>query len=83
MTKEEKKRREEGVRHLCTVLNVGMGHICDEFLTLQCGEPSIDPDKIDKLLKRRNAIRENEESIRECLDRLYGKHIGELAESLL
>ena len=83
MKTEEKKRREGGIRHLCTVLNVGMGHICDDFLTLQCGEPSVDPEKVERLLKKRGLLREEEESIRECLDRVYGKRIGDLAESLI
>ena len=83
MTKEEKASREKGIRRLCEVLKVAWGHICDDFLTLQCGEPSIDPDKIDTLLKKRGVLKEDEESIRECLDRVYGKGIGELAESLI
>ena len=83
MTKEDKNRREEGIHRLCEVLNVGWGYICDDFLTLQCGEPTIDPIKMDTLLKKRRLLKEDEESIRECLDRLYGKEIGELAESLI
>ena len=83
MTKDEKERRKNGVRLLCEVLNIGQGYICDDFLTLQCGEPSLDPCKLEKLLKKRGLLKEEEESIRECLDRVYGKEIGELAESLI
>ena len=107
MTIEEKKRRAEGVRRLCKVLNVGQGYICDAFLTLGCGEPSckvlnvgqgyicdafltlgcgepsVDPFKLERLLKSRSVYREDEESIRECLERVYGKEIADLAESLL
>lgn len=83
MTKEEKTEREKGIRRLCKALNVGLGYVCDDFLTIKCGEPSIDPEKIETLLKKRNQLKIDEESIRECLDRVYGKEIGELAESLI
>lgn len=83
MTKDEKTERENGIFRLCNVLNVGWGFVCDDFLTLKCGEPSIDPEKIETLLKKRGYLKEDGESIRGCLDRVYGKRIGELAESLI
>ena len=83
MTKDEKSLRAEGISRLSKAFNVGWGYICDDFLTLQCGEPSVDPEKIERLLKKRGLLKEEEESIRECLDRVFGKRIGELAESLI
>lgn len=83
MTKEEISIRSSNLSRLCNVLDVGFGWICDVFLTLQCGEPSIDPEKIERLLKHRGYLKDGEESIRECLERMYGKEIADLVESLI
>lgn len=83
MTKDERTRRERGIKRLCKILNVGPAFICDHLLTLAAGEPSIDPSKMETLLKMRGLLKENVESIKECLARQFGKDIAELAESLI
>lgn len=83
MSEEEIERRKKGVNYLCQVIGVAPMYICDEFLTLWCGEPSVDPSKIEEVLRRKGVYRENIESVGMCLRRLYGKKIAALAYSLI
>lgn len=82
MNDDEKKRREDDCDRLCKVLGTSKAYIFDLLITKVCGYPCLHPEYLEKWLKERHMINEDE-SIRESLERNYGKEIADLAESLI
>lgn len=82
--KAEQERREAGADRLCRILGVSRGFIFDPLLTIVGNLPSLDPTRLEKwLIKTGRMENDSDESIRECLERHYGKHVADLAESLI
>ena len=86
MVDEEKKRRADGIRRLANRLGCpSPSYISDAFLSLALGEPSLDPILLEKWLVRTNKYHPEmcDESIEECMVRVYGKGWADLAKSLI
>lgn len=86
MEDEEKKRRADGIRRLANRLGCpSPSWISDAFLSLAIGEPSLDPILLEKWLVKTNKYNPEmcDESIDECMGRVYGKEWADLAKSLI
>ena len=86
MTAEEKAERADGVRRLANRLGCpSPSYISDPFLSLALGYPSVNPIYLEKWLVRIHKYEpwEEKESIRECIERLYGKEWADLAGRLI
>ena len=82
--KAEQERREAGAEELCRILGVARGFIFYPLLSIVGNLPSLDPTRLEKwLVKFGRMENDSEESIRECLERHYGKYVADLAESLI
>lgn len=85
MVDEEKKRRADGIHRLANLLGCpSPSYISDAFLSL-CLVPSLDPVLLKKWLVRTNKYHPEmcDESIEECIGRVYGKQWADLAKSLI
>ena len=76
------KRRNESCDRLCRTLGTSKAFICDLMLSKLCGYPCLDPQNLERWLRLHHKM-EGEESIREAIEREYGKEIADLAESLI
>ena len=86
MFDEAKKRRAEGIRSLANLLGCpSPSYISDAFLSLALGEPSLDPILLEKWLVRTNKYHPEmcDESIEECMERVYGREWADLARRLI
>lgn len=80
----ERNRRESGIKTLCRNLHTTRMYICCPLLSIGLGIPSVDPNLLEKLLKKRGLYRDEEgTSIRDCLVENFGEETAALAESLL
>lgn len=81
-----KENREDGLRRLANRLGCpSPSWISDAFSTLVLGEPSLSPTLLEKWLVKTNKYHPEkcDESIEECLTRVYGTEWAELAKSLI
>ena len=80
----ERQRREQGMREVCRRLGTTRACVCDPLLTLGLGMPSIDPILLEKwlVMHGKYGVREDE-SIREALERNYGRDFAALVGSLI
>lgn len=86
--KEEltKEQRADGLRRLANRIGCpSPSWISDAFLSLGLGEPSLSPPLLEKWLVRTNKYHPEmgDESIDECMTRVYGKEWADLAKSLI
>lgn len=83
MTKEELhsevERRERGIDEVCSRLQSARAFLCDPETYVII--PSLDPVQMERLLLNRHLLFDGE-SIRDCIERLYGKVLADLIESL-
>ena len=78
--------RKEGLRKLAERLGCpSPSWISDAFSTLVLGIPSLDPILLDKWLVRTNKYHPEmcDESIEECMVRVYGREWADLAKKLI
>lgn len=83
LTKEE---RADGLRRLANRIGCpSPSLISDAFLTLVLGEPSLSPILLEKWLVRTNKYHPEmgNESMEECMVRVYGSEWAALAKSLI
>lgn len=83
LTKEE---RADGLRRLANRLGCpSPSWISDAFFTLVLGEPSLSPTLLEKWLVRTNKYHPEkcDESMEECMVRVYGNEWAALAKSLI
>ncbi len=68
---------------MCRTLHTTKMMICDPLLSLGLGSPSIDPSLLEKwLVKHGKYSGEDGESIRDAIEKHYGKKTADLIESL-
>lgn len=77
-----KRRRTEDADRLCKALGTSKMFLFDPLMSFALGYPCIYPEYIERFLAARGHLKDGE-SIRECLERVYGKDVAELAESLI
>lgn len=82
---EDAKRRADGLRKLANKLGcVSPMYICDVWTWQMMGEPCLNPILLEKwLAKKYHYDTEGDESIKDCMERLFGKKWADLAESLI
>ena len=79
----EKRRREDGIARVCRTLHTTKMMICDPLLSIGLGSPSIDPSLLEKwLVKHGKYGGADGESIRDAIEKHYGKKTADLIESL-
>lgn len=79
---DEKNRREEACNMLCKTLGTSRAFICDLLLSKISGYPCLDPQNLERWLRQHHKM-DGDESIRDAMEREYGKEITDLAESLI
>ena len=80
------EQRADGLRRLANRLGCpSPSWISDSFLSLALGEPSLSPTLLEKWLVKTNKYHPEmcDESIDECMTRVYGKGWEDLAKSLI
>lgn len=81
-----KEQREDGLRRLANRLGCpSPSWISDAFFTFVLGEPYLAPVLLEKWLVKINKYHPEmcDESIEECMTRVYGKEWADLAKSLI
>lgn len=81
-TADIKARRERDADRLCSVLHTSRAYIFDMLISFAMDMPCLHPQNLERLLCKRGEM-VDDESIRDCLERRYGKEIADLAESLI
>lgn len=80
----EQRRREEGVARVCKKLHTTKMMICDPPLSIGLGSPSIDPLLLEKWLVKHGKYSGGDgESIRDAVEKHYGRDTADLIESLI
>ena len=80
--KSECKRREEACNRLCKTLCTSRAFICDLLLSKISGYPCLDPQNLERWLRQHHKMG-GDESIREAMEREFGKEITDLVERLI
>ena len=81
-----KEQRDDGLRRLANRLGCpSPAWISDAFFSLVMDEPSLSPTLLEKWLVKTNKYNteKRDESIEECMTRVYGKEWATLAKSLI
>ena len=83
MTAQEIADRNAGIDRLCRILGAGRAYICDAFLWFTLGEPSLNPEQLEHWLEKHGKGPKEGESLRDAIEKHYGKETADLAESLI